>query len=380
MDRAHAREPPKYSCNVIELIFHPLKRPVWCRESLLLEVLDLHGIEYRYTTPDNISDGATVITNCFLMETPCGDPGHDIAKSIIDKCSVNNHLIFYYPSESYSTLSASYLPTADYASFKGKSAHLICNGNWPMDGFETVHYLTKFFAWALINKFNLARLSTTTHAIDIITKTKKFLYLNGETRPRREELFNLVEATGLLSQALWSNRGGKSNQGIPPEVDWVDPFVHDDFRFYCFYPEHYYATEFSLISETAPEEFFPTDKLFRSLMLGHPFILQGSCGALAEIRKLGFKTYDGILNEEYDKIEGIGSRNIAIVESVKQAVTTDDIIAKTNNINKHNRQHFLSLANEVYSDLLNILISINPNIKINERFNVTENLITKYFL
>ena len=99
---------------MLHLILHPLKRPAEKQVDLLVATLDMHGIDYVKCSIDKVPEGATIITDCFIMETPCGDPGDDIARNIIERAaSHNNKIVFYYPSESYATLSASFCPTAE---------------------------------------------------------------------------------------------------------------------------------------------------------------------------------------------------------------------------------------------------------------------------
>ena len=81
---------------VVNPRWHPVERQI----NLLYNTLTMSGIEYTVTTVENVPPGATVITDCFLMETPIGDPGHDIANKLIEHaCKNHNRLIFYYPSD-----------------------------------------------------------------------------------------------------------------------------------------------------------------------------------------------------------------------------------------------------------------------------------------
>ena len=68
---------------MLYLILHPLKRPAEKQVDLLTATLDLYGVEYIKCSIDAVPDGGTIITDCFLMETPCGDIGDTIAAGII---------------------------------------------------------------------------------------------------------------------------------------------------------------------------------------------------------------------------------------------------------------------------------------------------------
>ena len=358
---------------MLYLILHPLKRPAEKQVDLLVATLELYGIEYTKSSIDQIPPGGTIITDCFLMETPCGDPGHAIAASIIDHAAgQNNNIIFYYPSESYATLSASFCPTADALQARNITGYLIKCGDWDIPGYAKNYNMPEFFAWIINNEFNRARLEHTYNKIDIAQKTHKFLFLNGEYRDNRERFFDLVKEAGLLENSIWSHRSGKSAEGFGPDDDWQDPFIHPDFRFYAYYPSHYYNTNISIVSETTQTEFFPTEKTYKSLMLGHPFILYGGRHSLAKLRHMGFETFGNSIDESYDNANWPVERAEQVVQSL---ITADDPKPS-----QHNRQHFQKVANSAYKKLLNILQDIDNNVIIKENFAVTDVILNKYFL
>lgn len=60
----------------------------------------------------------------------------------------------------------------------------------------------------------------------------------------------------------------------------------------------YAPTAFLYNGNTAPN--FITEKVFKPIGHKHPFIFVGMPGSLDVIRKLGYKTFDGIIDESYD--------------------------------------------------------------------------------
>ena len=342
-----------------------------------MSTLDLHGVEYSFST--EFIKGSTVITDCFVMQTPCGDPGHDIAIDLIKRCADRNcRMVFYYPSESYSTLSASFEPTAELLQQYNVPGYLIKCGNWDIPGFVKNYNFPEFFAWIIASDFNLGRLAYTYNLIDTAPKTHKFLFLNGAQRSNREYFFGLYKDAGLLEQSIWSYRGSKSATGIGPADDWQDPFVHPDFNFYAYYPSHFYNTELSIISETTQNEFFPTEKTYKSLMLGHAFALYGGNCSLEKLHALGFRTFSNVIDESYDRAEFPLERAARLVEALKNS--DDKITAKTQEAREHNRLNFYKVANSIHLKLLKVLQEIDSNCIINESFVVTESIIDKYFL
>ena len=358
---------------MLYLILHPLKRPAEKQADLLRATLALHGVDYTECNIDQVPDGATVITDCFIMETPCGDPGHDIANGIIDRAQGQNlNVVFYYPSESYATLSASFCPTAEQLQAKDITGYLIKCGDWDIPGYVKNYNMPEFFAWIIDNEFNRARLDYTCHRIDTSLKTHKFLFLNGESRPNRERFFDLFKSAGLLESSIWSHRSGKSAEGFGPEQDWPDPFCHPDFRFYAYYPGHYYNTHISIVSETTQNEWFPTEKTYKSLMLGHPFVVYGGPRSLAKIRDLGFETFGDSIDESYDKYEYPQERADRLVDSLQTSGIPGPSI--------HNRMHFQKIANSAYGHLINILQDIDKRVIIKESFGIDAQILQRYFL
>jgi hypothetical protein len=358
---------------MLYLILHPLKRPAEKQADLLRATLDMHGVDYTECSIDAVPAGATIITDCFLMETPCGDPGNAIAASIIEHAAgQNNTIIFYYPSESYATLSASFCPTAEALQANNIKGYLIKCGDWDIDGYVKNYNMPEFFAWIINNEFNRARLEYTYNKIDTETKTHKFLFLNGAARTNRERFFDMFKAAGLLDSSIWSYRGGKSATGIGPDQDWQDPFIHPDFRFYAYYPSHYYQTNISIVSETTQNEWFPTEKTYKSLMLGHPFVVYGGQHSLQKLQALGFETFGNDIDESYDLCEYPGERADSLIMSL--------ITAGTPKPSVHNRRQFQRVANSAYGHLLSILQDIDKSVIIKENFTVSDSILNKYFL
>jgi hypothetical protein len=177
---------------------------------------------------------------------------------------------------------------------------------------------------------------------------------------------------------MYSHRGGKGDTGIAPSADWKDPFIHPDFRFYAYLPSHYYKTDVSIVSETTQMEFFPTEKIFKSLMLGHPFILFGGRHSLRKLRDLGFKTFGSVIDESYDDVEFPLGRADKLIDVFKTC--PDDVTSKTVAERQHNRAHFFTIANGIYGRIIKILCDVDKTIVINESFDVSSDMLRKYFL
>jgi len=127
--------------------------------------------------------------------------------------------------------------------------------------------------------------------------TKFFLLLMNLQRFNRDMLFTAV--TNYLDDSLYSY----VEKGIMLPDDKFIPHPNHNAtandRFYV--PEWYSNTSFSLVSETqVSKELFVSEKIFKPLAYWHPFLVFGTPGTLNHIQKLGFKTFNHVIDESYD--------------------------------------------------------------------------------
>lgn len=105
-------------------------------------------------------------------------------------------------------------------------------------------------------------------------------------------------------------------------------------------------TGINIISESVTykieQRLFATEKLFRSVMAGQPFIVFGHVGYLHHLRLLGYKTFNNIWDESYDDIEDETQRILKIRELVEKLIKLPDtefvkLLQKTQEVCDHNR-------------------------------------------
>ena len=109
---------------------------------------------------------------------------------------------------------------------------------------------------------------------------------------------------------------GKSNK----ELD-------DNFYINRFNPEVCLDTWVNVIPEASYGDLdgnvFLSEKTFKPIVCHHPFIILGSKGSLKELRKLGYKTFDGWIDESYDELD-TWERFEAIIEAIKKIDAIED--------------------------------------------------------
>ena len=68
---------------------------------------------------------------------------------------------------------------------------------------------------------------------------------------------------------------------------------------------------------------FLTEKTFKPIRHGQPFVLFAPPGSLAQLRGLGYRTYDAYMDNSYDTIVNNTDRFCATAETVRRLQRTD---------------------------------------------------------
>jgi hypothetical protein len=105
-----------------------------------------------------------------------------------------------------------------------------------------------------------------------------------------------------------------------------------------------------------------TEKILRPIALAQPFILVGTAGSLEYLRSYGFKTFDTVWSEAYDRITDPGLR-LEIITGIMKTIATWDPVTRRERMQQaqaiadFNKQHFFSqdFFNLVQNELENNL-------------------------
>lgn len=128
-------------------------------------------------------------------------------------------------------------------------------------------------------------------------------------------------------------------------------------------PQKFYDSYLHVVLETfaiGSQTFF-SEKIFKPMMYFQPFILLGAYNDLARLRDLGYKTFDGIIDESYDTIEDSEQRLIAVANEINRIaeMSNDDIskwYASCYDILTHNFWHHIFRMNTIHTGLRNDLL------------------------
>jgi hypothetical protein len=113
--------------------------------------------------------------------------------------------------------------------------------------------------------------------------------------------------------------------------------------------EIYRHTKYSVVCETNPYNTFITEKIGKVLFAKRIFVLFGSYKYLDTLRKLGFRTFHGIIDETYDTEHSPVMRYNMAFEQLEWLSKQDHktIIDSTAEICNHNHNHLLKYHQEI---------------------------------
>lgn len=104
---------------------------------------------------------------------------------------------------------------------------------------------------------------------------------------------------------------------------------------------------------------FNSEKVFKPIAWGMPFIILGNRLSLLKIRQLGFKTFDGLIDESYDLESEPALRYEAVKKAIKDFIDNPPDADKVSEICKHNFELFYSTDFQLnqFSDMANLCVS-----------------------
>lgn len=162
-----------------------------------------------------------------------------------------------------------------------------------------------------------------------LDKPHAFLYLNGSPRPHRCVFKHYLERSNILEDSIYSwlhyhpvptpsdikifldrNKidlyDPKEVRASALKIRTLDVEEHYVPRLRSFQQrvqnDWFEKTIFSLVSETYVEDnaVFITEKTYKPIAYGHPFMIYGNPGTLEVLKRRGFETFPELFDESYD--------------------------------------------------------------------------------
>lgn len=251
--------------------------------------------------------------------------------------------------------------------FRGANIKLIGGGDMP-PGWDYILY-DKFLPEILDYEDNLIAADSSPAIYSKTDKPYKFLFLNGRGRPHREAALRKLHARSLLEHSLWTNLDSSNGaiQTLPTEYEvpryrnnaTTDHYVkfelfNNEWGEIYLEPSPYIDTYFSLVSETVFDipYSFRTEKTWKPIVMGHPWIAIANRGFYRDLRKMGFQTYSHLIDESFDLIDNGEDRLDRIVDIVQDLCRRDlaSFLQECYTVSKYNQQHHRELAQKTRAE------------------------------
>lgn len=188
--------------------------------------------------------------------------------------------------------------------------------------------------------------------IRAIHNHKNFEYSDMGLTSFNDDLFNFMVYPELVEYFMHSGQTYQEMISIKPYSDIRDlvetpntPIITPPYNSSNWGPV-YEKIAIEIVCETGTEHdcFDASEKILRPCYYKRPFLVIGSPGFLAEYRKLGYKTFEGIIPEDYDQLYGIQrvDRVFEILHQLIQSATIDTLLERCHDILEHNHQWVIS--------------------------------------
>ena len=341
-------------------------QPRWIPEedTEMLEWLDIifSHAEYQVVTDITKSD-VSFITNLQVSQV-----FHDleVKASLIEYYAQHNRLVFIIETE---------INTSIVNLIKSvRSSNIV----WVVPGFvqhctNTIHY-----GWHInqtTKVFNLHPLALDPYS----TKPKMFDALLGTNKPHRNYLFDTLINKGLDDKIIlkyhgihntqtlvdtehfaWDNYSRPFDNQVIVRPDGTQYYKTDvthstenveyfgqSVRLSQIIPESVYnKSAYSIITESFINNDFTfyTEKITKALLGRRLFVVISGVGYLENLRRLGFKTFENVIDESYDQVEDDKKRFDMVIEQIEQLLQKDqvEVLLKIKDICEHNYELVMS--------------------------------------
>jgi len=197
-----------------------------------------------------------------------------------------------------------------------------------------------------------------------VNVTHDFLCLNRRMRKGKYRLLLELERRNLLDNTLWTWIGRTSRnhfpetstlkrKALPNDVEYNgEKYLDDSNTLYGLNTDWYNKVKVDIVNETyyyEESECHMTEKVFKPMMMGKPFVVNSTKGYIDELRKLGFK-YPEV---EYDSSTNL-HRTEKVVDSAIELINQD--MKYYNEYNKelfNNVEHKIKVVEAVFLSKLN---------------------------
>jgi hypothetical protein len=343
----------------------------------LIAHCEQHGYPYSVTTTLEYINSNTTLPHWYPVQWGFFSFDTDYmsllppeVRAILQDNGYNLRLLFYYHEGDDPKRIKQRLDTLCIQNGLSPSVYRLVSGNTAAANIEQcVHFCDHELLYYQRNK-------------DIAAKAPKFLktgvpmgssflLLSRSHKWWRATVLTDLQRQGLLTNAVWSYNTaitiGDCVEDCPIELDRIDirsdieqflrdgPYrcddldaaAHNDHSLHV--AQHYESTACSIILEThfdadGSDGAFLTEKTFKCLKHGHPFVLFAPAGSLQAVRNMGYRTFDHAIDNTYDHITDNTERYLAVIATIRKlaVINPNDLYNSCVADLEHNQQLFLA--------------------------------------
>ena len=213
-----------------------------------------------------------------------------------------------------------------------------------------------------------------------VNPTQDFTALNRLPKWWRASIMSDLQHRGLLDNSIWSYNTANVSSidfeednpieldriagwrertqafvGTSRQCDTVSSAQHNDHH--RVNADLYTNTRCHIVLETLFDVdqsggAFLTEKTFKAIKYGQPFVIVGGPGSLQALRNMGYRTFDHVINPSYDTIENNTFRWLAIADVLSELKRNPGWYEACADDIKHNQKIFAQRTHEPVNSLL----------------------------
>jgi hypothetical protein len=291
---------------------------------------------------------------CFQMPYPF-DPAFDsTVRDLLDHC---DHILILTSELHDRTIE--FVQRNDHK----KISYFICGDfNWELehspvhkfyDWFSTTVHFYKFVRPELL-QIRLAPFTAKPKMFDVLLGRKKLhrdlVYQDVSTEQNIVTYINSVTFTATddfkdPKKWIWEQHGTEIIDPVNWTVDKVSYYGHRMSLSQVIPLEVYSQTAYSLVAETNCNNSysFYTEKTVKPILACRLFLLISGQYALRNLKNIGFKSFDNVIDEDYDSEPGLVERCKMITEQVRylSSIPQQEVLEKIRPICEHNFAHMM---------------------------------------
>ena len=181
-------------------------------------------------------------------------------------------------------------------------------------------------------------------------------------REHRQSFYDAIKDRPLIDQAFIRTTKGHDEQPVHRDPydyfpsKWLDSLGGKS----CQVPmlDYYKKSCFEVVCETYGEQtnddsFYVTEKICKPILMKHPFVVVGNKNYLENLKRIGFKTFDGLIDESYDRLDDHTQRAKAISDLLSKLdmESSKHFYDQSRQICEHNQQILLAKIGRYKFDL-----------------------------